>query len=340
MLCSPVSMALIEQAQGYPVTILEDTPLPDAAGLQLLHSSCTLRVSECRAMHGKVVLKGEADVQCLALQEDGAVRTLNSSTPFTQILELPDTEEGDTVSACLAVRESDCRLDADGLLSYTISANALITLRRAKTIQQIQDLYLPGKELQLQQEQVLLHSIPEAIPFSGEAIENIQTSSQASRVIAAEAICCGTKRSSDGSLQLTAAVQVLYNDNEQRLCSIQRFVPLSLSCTAEGEVSHIALHTRAAASGENGLLLTVSVSGAASSDTHTAFRHITAAEIGDKVPLKDDITLILRHIDEEQQLWEIAKSCSTTMAAIRRANGLPDDVTSVSQTMLLIPIQS
>ncbi|MGI6182005.1 MAG: DUF3794 and LysM peptidoglycan-binding domain-containing protein [Agathobaculum sp.] len=341
MLCSPVSMVFIEQAQSCPVTVLEDTPMQDAAGLQLLHSICTLRMSECRAMHGKVVLKGEADMQCLALQEDGAVRTLNSSTPFTQILEMTDAEEGDTVAADLAVRESDCRLEADGLLSYTISASALITLRRAKTIQQIQDLYLPGKDLQLQQEQVLLHSIPDAVPFTGETTETLHVSGQAARIIAADAICCGVKRSaSDGSVQLTAAVQVLYQDDNQRLCAIQRIIPLSIPCAVEGDLSHIALHTRAAASGENGVLLNISAAGDALSDTRTAFRHITAAEIGEKASSKDGITLILRHIGKEQQLWEIAKSCSTTVAAIRRANGLPDDAVSVSQTMLLIPIQS
>src|SRR5699024_9033366 len=108
--------------------VLDDITLQGAEGLSLLHTSCTMHVSECRAMRAKAVLKGEASVQCLALQEDGAVRVLTSSTPFTQILELPEAEEGDSVHALVAVREADCRLEADGLLSYTVAASALLTL--------------------------------------------------------------------------------------------------------------------------------------------------------------------------------------------------------------------
>src|SRR5699024_6907917 len=96
------NVTLIEQARAYPVTVLDDITLQGAEGLSLLHTSCTMHVSECRAMRAKAVLKGEASVQCLALQEDGAVRVLTSSTPFTQILELPEAEEGDSVHALVA----------------------------------------------------------------------------------------------------------------------------------------------------------------------------------------------------------------------------------------------
>ena len=76
------------------MTILDDIQLADAAELSLLHTDCTMQVSECRAMHGRIMaVKGEAVLHCLAMQEDDAVRVLNSSTPFTQILELPEAEK-------------------------------------------------------------------------------------------------------------------------------------------------------------------------------------------------------------------------------------------------------
>ena len=142
-------VTLIEQVRSYAITVLDDVNLSDASDLTLLHTACAFRAVECRAMHGKIVLKGEAAIQCLALQEDGAVRVLSNSTPFTQILELPEAEEGDTVQACLTAQDTDCRIDADGLLSYTVAASALITLRRTRSLQMIHDLYLPGKALQL-----------------------------------------------------------------------------------------------------------------------------------------------------------------------------------------------
>lgn len=73
-------LTLLEQVRSYPVTILDDIQLADAAELSLLHTDCTMQVSECRAMHGRIIVKGEAVLHCLAMQEDDAVRVLNSST--------------------------------------------------------------------------------------------------------------------------------------------------------------------------------------------------------------------------------------------------------------------
>ena len=101
------SITLLEQVRSYPVTILDDIQLADAAELSLLHTDCTMQVSECRAMHGRIIVKGEAVLHCLAMQEDDAVRVLNSSTPFTQILELPEAEEDALTAVRMTVSEAD-----------------------------------------------------------------------------------------------------------------------------------------------------------------------------------------------------------------------------------------
>lgn len=334
------SIPLIGQARVYPVTVLDDVSLQDAAGLTLLHAACQMRVTECRAIRGKAVLKGEAVLQCLALQEDDAVRVLSSSTPFTQILELPDAEEGDIADAVVTVHEADCRLETDGLISYTISASALVTLRRMHQLQQIDDLYLPGKALQIQEERVMLHTMPSLASFAAEASETIQTAQHVSHVVSAGACCCGAKRDADGALQMTAAVHVLYLSDDQQLYVLQRLLPLTMPCEVSGDLSQIELSARASSAGENGLLLTVSAAGMAAPSEKLVFRHITEAEAGETAQTADGVTLRLRYIDQEQQLWDIAKACGATVEAIRRANDLSADVSAVCHTMLLIPIQA
>ena len=341
MLRTPHTVTVVQQAHSCPITILEDVTLQDANDLQLLHTACTLKSTECRAMRGKVVLKGEAVLQCLALQEDDAVRVLSNSTPFTQILEIPDLEESDPVSVRLAAHEVDCRLESDGLLSYTISAEAAFTVRGTKSIQQIDDMYIPGKTLQIQEEKAALHSMPPLTPFAAEVNETLQTAQHVSHIIHAGAVCCGAKRNTTtNTLQLTVAVQVLYLNDEQQLSALQRTLPLTASCTAMGELSQIELNARAAAAGETGLLLSVAVSGMAALEERCVFRNITALEESEAPKNNDGVTLVLRYIDQEQALWEVAKSCGTTMEAIRRANDLPPDAVSASKTMLLIPIQA
>ena len=117
-------------------------------------------------------------------------------------------------------------------------------------------------------------------------------------------------------------------------------LPLTMPCTAAGEVSQIELSARASSAGEKGILLSVTASGMAAAEEHCAFRHITAAEAGEPQQDRSGVTLLLRYVDKEQPLWDIAKSCGTTMDAIRQANELAADVSSVAGTMLLIPIQA
>ena len=92
-------------------------------------------------------MKGEAVLHCLAMQEDDAVRVLNSSTPFTQILELPEAEEDALTAVRMTVSEADCRLESDGMLSCTISAQAIVLLRQERRLRCIEDMYLPARSL-------------------------------------------------------------------------------------------------------------------------------------------------------------------------------------------------
>lgn len=339
LLCEKEAVTLTEQVCTYPITILDDLTVPEAEGLSLLHANCVLHPSECRAMHGKVVVKGEAAVQCLALQPDDAVRVLTSTTPFTQIVELPEAEDGDAVGVQLALREMDCHVEQDGLLSYTISASALVTIRRARTLSRIKDLYLPGRTLRINEQKITLHSTPPLVPFSAEATETLATAQHASHIIAADAVCCGAKRTTGGELQVTAAVRVLYLTDDQQMHAVERLLPMNLSCPAAGELSGVELTVRASAAGETGILLHITAAGMASAEGRTAFRHIAQMEAGEEQQKTDGTTLLLRYIEQEQQLWDIAKHCGTTTDAIRRANELAADAETVSHTVLLIPMQ-
>ena len=49
-------------------TVLDDLELANADDLELLHTGCALRQNECRAMNGRVVVRGEALLRMLARQ--------------------------------------------------------------------------------------------------------------------------------------------------------------------------------------------------------------------------------------------------------------------------------
>ena len=69
------------------------------------------------------------------------------------------------------------------------------------------------------------------------------------------------------------------------------------------------------------------------------FCHISALEIKAKESSHNGVTLVLKQINGEERLWDIAKNCGTTEQAIRCANDLPTEAERVQNAMLLIPIQ-
>ena len=288
-------------------------------------------------MRDRIVVRGEAALRCLVMQLDEAVRTISKTTPFTQVFELTGAVEEDTPDAQLTVRSLECRIAADHSLSCTVNADALVLLRRSHTLHCITDFYLPGALLKTQEDSASLYSSPEPQPFSAESVESIQTAAHISHIICADAICCGVRAVEKG-LQISASVQVLCLDDEQRLCSVQRVLPLTFTGIEAGTCLRPSLSVRAQTVGERGLTLTVTAEGACERETPLTLRHLCSVEQTAR-QADTGVTLLVRHIAEETRLWDIAKDCGSTRAAICAANDLPSDTAAVSDTMLLVPLR-
>lgn len=337
LLADTCEAILPDEAQTFSFSVLEDIPAEETDGLSLLKRSCSLHITECRAMRDRIVVRGEAELRCLVMQLDEAVRTISKTTPFTQVFEMSGALEEDTPDAQLAVRSFDYRIAADNALSCTVNADALVLLRRSHTLHCITDFYLPGALLQTQEGSVTLYSSPAPRPFSAESTESVQTASHVSHVVCADAVCCGV-RSVEKGMQVSAAVQVLYLDDEQRLCSLHRVLPLTFTGIGYGSCLTPALSVRAQAVGEHGLTLTVTAEGACEGETPLTLRHLCSVEQTER-QADTGVTLLVRHISGEAKLWDIAKDCGSTRAAICAANDLPPETAAVSDTMLLVPLR-
>ncbi len=337
LLSETCEAVLPDEAQLFSFSVLEDILVEETDGLSLLKQSCTLQITECRAMRDRIVVRGEAALRCLVMQLDGAVRTISKTTPFTQVFELTGAVEEDTPDAQLTVRSLECRIAADHSLSCTVNVDALVLLRRSHTLHCITDFYLPGVLLKTREDSASLYSNPEPQPFSAESVESIQTAAHISHVICADAVCCGVRAAEKG-LQISASVQVLCLDDEQRLCSVQRVLPLTFTGIEAGTCLRPSLSVRAQTVGERGLTLTVTAEGECERETPLTLRHLCSVEQTAR-QADTGVTLLVRHIAEETRLWDIAKDCGSTRAAICAANDLPSDTAAVSDTMLLVPLR-
>ena len=256
LLSDSCEVTVPELVQAFPFSVLEDIPAEDTDGLSVLRQSCVLRVSECRAMRDRVAIRGSAELRCLVLQADEAVRIISKVTPFTQVFEMTGVSEDDTPDVQLALRSFECRVASDDTLSCTVNADAMVSVRRNVTLRCIRDFYLPGTSLLTQEDSVILYGSSVPQPFSSESTETVQTAVHASHIVSADAVCCGSRANEDGT-QLSVAVQVLFLDEEQHLCSLQRVLPLCFSGTSPDACLYPRLSVRTQTAGERGLTLTV-----------------------------------------------------------------------------------
>ena len=324
-------------------TVLDDLELANADDLELLHTGCALRQNECRAMNGRVMVRGEALLRMLARDDTGSLQMISQSVPFTQAVDVEGLTEGEPVTVRLAVRHTDCVLASGGILSVGIGVDALILRDETHAIHTIRDLYQTRYDLQVQGKQTGIRSCALCGAFSADGTETMPMGMRVSQYISAQAVCTGILVEDNDNVRLKVEIDVIYLDDDGALYQTHRTqnIPVRASMPLHGAVPQdIAIQVTASPSGEDSASLRFAVSGGMSRTVQEGIQDITSVEISEEQrPGMGDITLVLRCVEEGEQLWDIAKQYSTTTAAIRAANELPDDRQVVSAQMLMIPIE-
>ena len=335
-------ISLLHAADTGEFTVLDDIELNGADDLELLHTDCILRQNECRAMNGRLLMRGEGVLRLLLRDDTGGLQQSTQTVPFTQMLDVEGLTEGEPVTLRLAVRSVDSMLSG-GVLSVGIGAAALVLRDEAHTVRTIHDLYQTKHDLQVQAGQAKAHCCALCGGFSADGMETMPVGMRVTQYVSAKAVCTGAQTAEDGTLQLKAEADVVYLDDEGSLYQTRRTmsVPVRANAPLHGVVPQdITLQVTAAPSGEDSVSLRLAVSGQLVRTGQESFQDITALEVGEEKPGMGDVTLVLRCVEDGEPLWDIAKQYATTTAAIRAANGLAEDQQTAGAQMLLIPIES
>ncbi|MFQ9126553.1 MAG: DUF3794 domain-containing protein [Butyricicoccaceae bacterium] len=314
LLSETCEAVLPDEAQLFSFSVLEDIPVEETDGLSLLKQSCTLHITECRAMRDRIVVRGEAALRCLVMQLDEAVRTISKTTPFHAGIRTDGSGRGGYARRQLTVRSLECRIAADHSLSCTVNADALVLLRRGHTLHCITDFLSAGRPAENPGGQCQ----PVQQPGAAAVFCRIRRKHPDRSAYLSCYLCgCDMLRRACGrkGLQISASVQVLCLDDEQRLCSVQRVLPLTFTGIEAGTCLRPSLSVRAQTVGERGLTLTVTAEGACERETPLTLRHLCSVEQTAQ-QVDTGVTLLVRHIAGEARLWDIAKDCGSTWAAI------------------------
>lgn len=336
-----VSVPLLRTAAVRDFTVLEDLETPVTGDTRLIHTRCNLNANEVRAMRGKAVIKGDARLHTLLLEGDG-LRTTEHTVPFTQILDCEGLSEDQAVTVRFAVRNVDSELHEGGILSIGVGACALLTVTQEQTVRTIADLYQTTHPLEVQSRTAHLIGLEPLGELHADTGDTVQIGVRPVRVIDAYATCYAITQEDPRTLRMTAAANMLVQQENGHPYGVSRTVslPVSLPQPMEGGTAQgLTLSVSATPSGEDSLSVRVHVDGKLYHRTDYALNDITQLEVGaPEQDTRDAVTLVLRYIDGSEALWDIAKHYHTTTRAIRSANDLTADAAEVSSRMLLIPI--
>ncbi len=336
--CETREITLIDQLSVNDFTVLEDAQLPDADDLDLLYTTCEFRPTECRAMNGKAVVRGDAVVTGMGLQLDGELRTFEQTTNFMQVFPCEGLEEGAPVSARLAANGMDCRMEPGGVLSFSVSATALLCAEKEHTLSTVADLYSTTHELQVSTRDIALQEHKTVGRLGAECTRDIALGEAVSHLIQSSSVMTGSPSVSEGRISVPVTCQGLYHNEEGAIHSFSK--PLTLDFNAEANrCEQCRVQVASAVCGKDGVTLRTRLEGDNIQGERVELRDITEIAMGEPLPpAREGVTLTLRYIDDEEALWDVARGCRTTVAAIRGANGLDENELTVSGRMLLIPM--
>ncbi|MBR5372385.1 MAG: DUF3794 domain-containing protein [Oscillospiraceae bacterium] len=333
-------------------TLTEDLTIAETqpAMLAPLREQVRLRVTETRIVAGKLVVKGEADVQILYTAADGIAQTA-AVFPFSQIVEQEGLSEQMpcTVTAVQTDRLLTPEANGSGdlrILHLDIQILLQCTCYRSTTAELLSDAYSTRLPCEIARTELSLLTLPVSVTESAQVkVHLTQPDAVLTRIYAAWAIPQNMAAASaeNGAVTVSGTVHccVLAADAENRPLMLETSEPVTW--TAENLQPGQELPPAEITSCEYTLTgsdsVTVQIGISCSGDVmqrrpYTLLTEITEQDAPD-VPEKEH-ALRLYFGQAGESLWEIAKRYRTAESAIREENESVGDVLTAPQ-MLLIP---
>lgn len=353
-LCERHEVSLIKAVGGKDFVFSDEATLPSGKESirSLLSAQVRPRVTECKNVGSKVILKGVACVELVYASEEGKLCQYACELPFSQILDGIEAGDGD-VSASVALSMTGCEIhtggegsDGDGrTVSVKLFLNAFVVLRQTETVCCVTDLYSTAYELDARLESVELTRAPETTVVQQSVREQIDTGVDIGCVLSAN-VCFGgvqvTQNGERASLRATAYIKVLYLDENGVAGLAERRCEVMAEAAVEGTARAVVANVCA------GDIMTNINSGGIEVRFPAEFTVMSQASFSCaclaslsaeacEVKSGETPSLVLRALQEGQTLWVLAKRYRTTIAEILAANELSDESAVSAGLMLLIP---
>jgi len=348
-LCQKQSKLNYERIVSVPQRIFpmsEEIRLPGTNTPSLLFCRGESVCTESRVIGTKLIFKGKTDVVLLLQNEDGSLERRCESFPFSQILEAKGAGENSISQVRLELAELNCRQSSEDPFHLILETEVLAQgqIRECDTATLLSDLYSTTSHTELEKENMVLYA-PGDQQILPQTIRDLLETEDVVRGVCDSRFDLGVLQhlQEGDTLCITAHGQVVVNylDENRQLRHLEK--PIDISVRLHSPQS-CYVHCHCLCSGD---LFAAPCIGGIEVRLNVEFHILTARLIQTSVVRQAKLgegrcsdgtrpSVILRLPQQGEDLWDIAKSCGTTMSRIIQANELTNEEIP-QHKMLLIP---
>lgn len=309
---------------------------PDGARIhKLIRYFARPMLTEYKIVADKLVMRGNADVYVLYMDELGKLHRRSWQLPFSQYTQLEGEYDSDSqVSVCFALTQLELEVTQADAIGLKLAFTAQYVIEAQQKLVVTEDMYCPGRELKPEFEALKLPAV-------------LQKKSQTIRAEAdtPEGVILDVsfkmdmpktiRREDAATTELEGLFETLYLDDSGELQSRSQRWENSVADTI-GEDADYSVRIVPGFAPEQDMGVATELELASVISSGMPMEQIVAAQLGENIQRDPQRpSLILRRAGTES-LWEIAKSTGSTVEAIMKANGLQHE--PPAEQMLLIPV--
>lgn len=339
--CRDHVCSLLDTVVERDITVTQEvqvSPVPEELLLYRLYP----RLTSCRTVGNKLVVKGEAALSALYRGQDQQLHTYDTELPLSQILDgggLPEDGEY-AVWLCLTGGEARVlRSDNGGGLSVTVELRLLLCAYRTERCTCVEDLYSIRQPVRLEQETVTLPAAHPDRILREETVEHLDFGGNKPFFCITDTDCANaavTTEAGQTALRTTVRTRLLYLDENDSPAVTERASEVVLP------VKEMVQGLRCCLSGGPGVQL-----GAGGCDVRQVVEFLTedaqqeplvtvcGGELLEPEEQGQTPSLVLRRLLPGETLWDAAKQYRTDEALLRAVNRLEGE--ELPDKMLLIP---
>lgn len=311
---------------------------------KIVYCKTDLEITEQRVMTNKVIFRGCANLHILYMDQEGYLRTYEWKQPFSQLSDL-DKDYGNDASAWImpVLTGQEVEIMEDGQLQYKCGIAAQYVIYDRKMICVVEDAYSNERQLNIHTEEIKLPARLDQYKDNAElrsnAFDKIGNIVDTACLITAPDMQLGDN---GVRIAMNGQFHALYTDENGTLQGQQNKCrdELIIQSDSDNQIrfrSTISVNPQIqhTVGGEQYIQEVVLEAEVLKNQEFVVVSGLDFGEI--EVVNEDRPSVILKRIGD-RRLWDVAKECKSTVAAIKEANALDSDTVD-SDRLLLIPVK-